>query len=252
MCCRFDIPDCHLHAVCQMKKAIAVTELVIIILAIGAGIGLLTFTRESAVKIGCQRDVDLCRSSFAFYKRLKGVVGVAGIPPRIDCVAVSPPNCGETVLKTEDKKETMHVIAENLRWCWHKTLGKDNTIGEDFAEVAILPRGGPIIGKEDDVDFCLVCSEFTPKIDITAAEWDGYLGTRKIPKSDVTYEEFLDPSGPEIWGKKYRDTSFAKGRTYYVVSVSAEETKGDGQVFIYIDPEINCGTEDPQVHYQLQ
>ncbi len=238
-----------------MKKAIAVTELMIILLAIAAGIGLLVLTKQTTEKTSCKQAVDLCRQSFLFFKRVKEKSGSLGIAPRIDCIAVSPPNCGQKQLKAdgsseERKRKTMFVIAENLRWCWHKTLGRDNTVGEDFGEAGFLPRWG----KEDDVDFCLVCSEFImpDDVSITKEEWNAYLSGQRIAGETGTYADFIQPVGDEIWGKRYRDIGFSAGQQYYVVSVSAEESRGDGQVYIYADREISCGDEDPQVHYQLK
>jgi hypothetical protein len=227
-----------------MKRAIAVTELVLILLAAGAGIGLLFFAQKGVGKVACVRDVELCENSYAFYQRWRAL-GYAGIAPRVDCIAISPPNCEEKVLKTGDKNKTMHIIAENLRHCWGKTLGRQNQMGEDFA-VNIFGKAGT------DVDFCLVCSEFVPKVSITPKEWNDYLDTRKVPDSQQTYEELIDPVGPTIWERwGYRDIGFTEGTKYYVVSVSAE-TIADGQVHIYIDPQVYCGPTAPQVHYQLR
>lgn len=231
-----------------MKRAIAVTELVIILIAAIAGIGLLMFTKQATEKAGCMRDVDLCKNSFAFFQRWRSL-GYAGVAPRLDCVAVSPPNCEEKELKTDDKQKTMHIIAENLRRCWEKTLGRQNKMGEDFA-INIFGKAGT------DVDFCLVCSEFVPKVDIALEEWNKYLDERKVPGSPQTYAQFIDPVGPIVWGNIYRDfgyrnTGFAAGTRYYVVSVSAE-TIGDGQVYVYIDREVYCGNKYPQIHYQLK
>lgn len=233
-----------------MKKAIAVTQLVIILLAIGAGVGLLFFSKKGVEKAGCRAEVETCRTSFQVFKRIKEEIA---IEPRVDCIAVSPPNCEEKELKTEDKTQTMHIIAENLRWCWYKTLGLKNTMGDAFGYHLYLLG---IITADDDVDFCLVCSEFTPNVDISVEEWNAFLDNRKIPNTQQTYEDYLDPIAPKVWEKSYRDIGFKKGQKYFVVSVSAEESEPADQagkeVYIYIAPEIYCGDADPQVHYQLR
>ncbi len=227
-----------------MKKAIAITELTILILAIVTGIGLLTFTKQITEKVDCQKDIDICKSTYAFFQRWR-VLGYAGMAPRMNCIAISPPNCKEKELETENKRETMHVIAENLRHCWSKTLGNENMMGEDFAYNLF-----GVAGK--DVDFCLVCSEFTPNVDISASEWNDYLKNKKIPKTNILYDDFITPVGEEIWSKKrYKDIGFKKGIRYYVVSVSAE-TIDNSEVYIYIDPKIDCGKTYPQIHYQLK
>ncbi len=227
-----------------MKKAIAVTELVIILLVAGAGIALLLYAGELKEKLGCKQDIELCRQSFQMFKRIKEKLPVA---PRIDCVATSPPNCEKTRFETTDKRQTMHTIAENLRWCWDKTLGATNTMGEDFA-AGFLGR----VAGQPDRDFCLVCSYFTPQIEISAKEWNDYLDTQNVPGRGQTYEEFLNPIDPVIWEQSYRDIAFTPGQTNNVVSVSAEGTKGDNQVFIYISTDITCGpSKEAQIHYQL-
>ena len=238
-----------------MKKAIAMTELVIILLAAVAGIGLLFFAKSGVSKVSCLEEVSLCKNSFLFYQKWR-LMKWAGIAPNLDCMAVSLPNCEQRDLKTSDKQETMHIIAENLRYCWDKTLGKQNTMGEDFA-VNIFG----VVGK--DIDFCMVCSEFTPNVDISASEWNQYLDSRNPSGNPATYSQIIQPSEPQLlWDGgtktyKYRDIDFKKGTRYYVVSVSAESSKGDGMVYIYIDPEVDCGklapqTHYPQIHYQLK
>ncbi len=229
-----------------MKRAIAITELTLILLALAAGIGLILFAKQGTQKVSCLEDVTLCKQSYSFFQRIKQKIPVG---PRVDCVAISPPNCDEKDLKTTDKQQTMHVIAENLRYCWDKTLGKDNTIGQDFAEWSYIWRAI----HEPDVDFCLVCSEFTPAVSISASEWSSYLASQTVPGSSTTYDQFLQPFGPEIFAKRYKDISFTAGTRYYVVDVSAEQSKGDKQNFLYIDPTISCGDSSwQQIHYQLQ
>ncbi len=234
-----------------MKKAMAVTAIVILILAVIAGIALLMYGKKGAEQTTCLAEVNMCKQSFVFYKTLKESVG--SITPKVDCIAVSPPNCEQRELKTEDKQQTMYIIAENLRHCWEKTLGSQNTMGEDFASVWFAPK----VKGVKDVDFCLVCSEFVPNVDITSAEWDHFLDTRNVPNTQTPYSALIKPSSDQlVWTTKaysYRGIGFSKGIKYYVVSVSAEESKGDGQVFIYISPDIDCGTtENQQVHYQLK
>jgi hypothetical protein len=229
-----------------MKQAIAVTELMIFILAILAGTGLLFFGKKTVEN--CQDEVELCRNSYATFQS-KMISAVA--KPRIDCLAVSPPNCNEKVLKTDDKEDTMFIIAENLRWCWYKTLEQKNKIGEDFG--TFLEAFGVRL-LTPDVDFCLVCSEFTPNVDVPASEWDAYLADKKIPRKGITYGQYISPA-LRVWGRVYngypQPTAFEKGTKYFVVSVSAEEEQ-DGLVGLYISPNIFCGTKDPQVHYQRQ
>lgn len=234
-----------------MKKAIAVTELTIIILAVAAGIGLIFLATKGAEKAGCMSDVTVCKQSLIAYKKIREVVGA--VPYKVDCVAISPPNCEEKELKAENKPMTMFIIAENLKYCWDKTLGRENTIGEDFATAWYAPK--PF--APTDVDFCLVCSEFIPKVDVPDADWTAYLENQKMPNSDMTYAKFVNPADPiSPWGQKYKDYgrpfAFEKGKKYYVVSVSAEATKGDKAVYIYIEPEVNCGSNNPIIHYQLK
>lgn len=239
-----------------MKKAIAVTELVIILLAIGAGIGLLLFSKKAFEKTDCLGKVNLCKSSYLFYKQIKAKAGSLAVPPKVDCTALSPPNCEEKELKATDKTQTMTIIAENLRYCWDKTLGMDNTIGVDFGEV--WGTRNMVIG-ERDVDFCLVCSEFTPNVDIETVEWNQFLDQHAIPDGSKTYEQLITPkSRITPWKQSYRDYStrfaFEKGKKYYVVSVDATETEDYTSipVYIYIDSQVYCGDKDPQVHYQLK
>lgn len=238
-----------------MKKAIAVTELTLILLAVVAGVGLIFLVRQSVEKVGCMSDVVICKNTYLTFKKIKEKAALLGIAPRLDCATISPPNCKETELKTENKQKTMHIIAENLRWCWDKTLGKQNTMGKDFAGYALIVG---LITVIKNVDFCLVCSEFKPNVDIPAAEWNDYLKNKKISRKEQTYAGLIDPVGQEIWKKRYQNydkpIAFEKGKKYYVVSVSAEATeptKEKNQAFIYIDSEIVCGDKRPQIHYQL-
>lgn len=232
-----------------MKKAIAVTELVIILLAAVSGIGLMFFMKSGASKAGCLEDVSICKNTFLLYQRWRSL-GWAGIAPRLDCVAVSPPNCEQKEIKTDKSTEAMYIIAENLRYCWDKTLGKENTMGEDFAKRLNIAA--------DDVDFCLVCSEFKTNVDISADEWNAYLDAKSPPGSQSTYSNLIQPSETTLkWSDKakplnYRNIGFTKGLKYYVVSVSAEDSKGDKKVYVYIDSSVDCGKKDPQIHYQLK
>jgi hypothetical protein len=239
-----------------MKKAIAMTELVLIILVVAGGIGLILFGKQASNKAECLEAVEVCKESNVLFKRIQEKIA---LELRVNCPAISPPNCNEQVLKGKDKKETMHIIAENLRWCWEKTLGRQNTMGKDFAQfLSVLGVG---LGVSDKVDFCLVCSEFVPQVDITAQEWDNYLDTNKVGKQ--TYAELINPVVPNVcfdrqdkpgcWG--YHDIGFKKGVRYYVVSVDAWESDSrtnqpEYPVRIYIDPEIYCGKIDPQIHYE--
>ncbi len=255
-----------------MKKAIAVTELTIIILAVAAGIGLILFATKGAQKAGCMTDVTVCKQSLVFFKKISdaiksksyGIIDISSAPS-VDCVAVSPPNCEEKELKPENVPMTMFIIAENLRYCWDKTNGRKNTIGTDFSNVNnywIKKVPGASLHwmwwvVKDNVDFCLVCSEFIPKVDIPDADWTNYLENQQMPNSDQTYAQFVNPLKPvSPWGQKYKEfgtpVAFEKGKKYYVVSVSAAETDPDKAAFIYIAPDVNCGDKDPIIHYQLK
>lgn len=227
-----------------MKKAFAITELMIMLLVIAGGIGLLFLTKEGAQKAGCMTDVELCRESYVFFSKLKEKLPVGS---KIDCPAISPPNCKEKELKVEGtpeekKQKTMFIIAENLRWCWHKTLGIENKMGEDWAKVfGVYAR---------DVDLCLPCSEFIPTVDISAADWDKYLQTQKIHGTEQTYAQFVNPPDT-VWNKDFWHHGFEKDKRYYVVSVSAERTKDDNKGRIYIDTDVYCGpSNDRQIPYQ--
>ena len=235
-----------------MKKAIAVTELMLILLSVAVGVGLLLLTKAGSEKAACMRDVELCRDSYALFS---GALKRA-IAARVDCVAISPPNCEKQVLEeegTEDEKQqkTMFIIAENLRWCWHKTLGNKNRMGNNWRTVMGIGT--------DDVDFCLVCSEFTPKVNIPADMWNKYLDTHKPSGEQRTYEQFIDPTEEQRKDWKtgwtapysYRDIGFTAGTKYFVVSAQPDN-EDDELVGIYITSTspIPCGTSDPKVHYQ--
>jgi len=225
--------------------------LVLMILAILAGIGMLLYATQTKERVDCLQDVEICRSTFGIFKTIKEEATVLGIAPKLDCRAVSPPNCEEHELKTTDKQQTMHVIAENLRWCWYKTFGRENTMGKDFAGFGIVMG---LIARPVHKDFCLVCSQFTPAVSITPQEWNDFLSTRRVPRTAKTYAEVINPVEDSIWNKKYKDIGFTAGTKQYVVSVSAENSKADvapHPAYLYIDSDLECGTAYPQIHYQL-
>jgi hypothetical protein len=228
-----------------MKRAIAVTELTVLLLALAAGFGLLWYTKEGADKAACARDITLCKESFVLFKKVQEK---AAIEPKINCRSVSPPNCDNKVLP-DDKQQAMFIIAENLRSCWEKTLGNQNTMGESLSYV--LPV--PVVGISNLYDFCMVCSEFEPSVDISAQEWGDYFNMRKVPKTQSTYAEYITPNKETVFGKGFNNVAFQKGKHYYVVSVSAEATfpYDIAPVGLYVDSELTCGEKKPQIHYQV-
>lgn len=233
-----------------MKRAIAVTELTILLLALAAGFGLLWYSKEGADKVACTRDITLCKQSFAL---LRNVQEKLTIEPKINCRAVSPPNCDNKVLP-EDKQQAMFIIAENLRSCWEKTLGNDNNVGRALSYYFSVPGAGGVV---ELFDYCLVCSEFEAQADISASEWSDYLLMRKVPKSSATYAEYITPNKETIFNKGFKNVGFQKGKHYYVVSVSAAATEGitfgvgKKPVGLYVDTELACGDKNPQIHYQV-
>jgi len=84
-------------------------------------------------------------------------------------------------------------VADELRDCWYKTGERNN-------------RMGYIVGLIDDkeIDFCIVCSEITPTVDLgtggeqgATAGIAGFLAAKTIrdgPGKDKRYKEYLDTS----------------------------------------------------------
>lgn len=234
--CRIELlfPLVDIHEGLAMKRAIAMTELVLILLAAFAGIGLIVLSKKGAEKQDCKGSIEMCRTS---YQLIKQVTQKLWLYPRVNCPAISLPNCQQRKLETDSKEQTLFTIAENLRWCWYKTNGNENTMGEDFAKCWGIPGC--------DINFCLVCSEFETKVDLSRQEIEDYLNTKAMPGEAIRYGQYLTPTSvdwPAGSGRSYL-TSIAKGKTYYVVSVSAE-TEGDKRVYLYIgQPPMYCGTD---------
>ena len=159
------------------RKAITEATLALLIIALITMGFLGVFVYNYGERQTCTQKIELCRTSMtilnAFIKAPWYLKKTSPLKPRIDCPICVPGSSDK--IKNEEQEKNLHEIAEHLRWCWYKTLGKDNFML--------------------DKKICTVCSEFTIKQQIEPAEFLNYLRTTKIktgPGAGKTYEEYLD------------------------------------------------------------
>lgn len=169
------------------RKGMAESALVGIVLTLVVG-GVLTIAVANYMGgQACASSVQRCRHSLQIFKTMKETPFVS-IPPRVDC-PITPP-CSFVKGLEGNKQQVLRGIAEHLRVCWDKTLGKDNTVGLDFKP---LFKSVPLT-PELNVGYCLACSEFSVPFLIKKDELVDFLKKETMSKSSKTYYDFLQTS----------------------------------------------------------
>lgn len=175
------------------KKGLAESALALLIIAI-ITIGFLgIFVYNYSQRQTCVQKVELCKMSISFINTFKKTTGhsLTGIVPKLDCPICVPGSSAE--IKNKKDGETMREIADHLRWCWYKTTGKYNSIGEDFGKFYAISK----TIAEKDLNVCIVCSEFKTETEISNSKLQKYLVDTKItnsPGQGKTYAQYLDMS----------------------------------------------------------
>lgn len=217
------------------KKAITQQELVLLIFVIAVAAvlagGVYIYIKQMKAGAG----IEGCRESILFQQEVAEETKET-IKPKIACPAPS------IDVKSKEKNEELRLIADQLKDCWYKSLGKANKMGYRWS--FLYP----------DWDVCLVCSEFALNQDIAPSELIDFLDIAKPKGSELTYREFLEDaswgwdkvlrSSPSssaalegIWGKtpiaiieanadKLTDTVLYKStpeteKKYYVIALNA-------------------------------
>ncbi|MBI4141616.1 hypothetical protein HY484_01685 [Candidatus Woesearchaeota archaeon] len=164
-------------------RAITEATLALLIIAIITMGFLAIFVYNYGERQTCTQKIELCRTSMTLLNTFRKIYGQAFLSePKIDC-PICVPGSSDTI-KTEKQEEAIHEVAEHLRWCWYKTLGNDNKMGN----VGWAPHL-----KEKKI--CIVCSEFSTNQDINQAQLLQYLQKTKIrtgPGAGKTYETYLN------------------------------------------------------------
>ena len=170
----------------KQTKGLAESALALLIIAIITMGSLGVFVYKYSQRQTCMEKVELCRTSISFNSAYKKALGkgqaFSPVEPKIDCPICVPDSSSE--IKDQKEDEAMREIANHLRWCWHKTTGKDNLIGKKTVE---------------GFRFCLVCSEFTIDIPINGQKFLNFLHDTKItngPGAGSKYAQYLDTN----WG----------------------------------------------------
>ncbi|MBI4141226.1 hypothetical protein HY485_05310 [Candidatus Woesearchaeota archaeon] len=130
----------------------------------------------------CTQKIELCRTSMTILNAFRRISFQAFMSePKIDCPICVPGSSDK--ITTEKPEESMHEIAEHLRSCWYKTLGKNNHLAENT-----------FLGFYFRQKLCMVCSEFVTNQDIKPQKFMTYLQTTKIKTgagAGKTYAEYL-------------------------------------------------------------
>ncbi|GEM_PF-5437961 len=175
----------------KAKKGLAESALALLIIAL-ITIGFLgIFVYDYSQRQTCVQKVELCKMSISFLNTFKKATGhsLVAVTPKLDCPICVPDSSFE--IKNKKEEQTLHEIADHLRWCWYKTTGKDNTIGEDFGKFYAISK----TIAEKDLNVCIVCSEFKTNIEISNSKLQKYLAETKItntPGQGKTYAQYLD------------------------------------------------------------
>ncbi len=250
-----------------LKKGMAESTLaVLIITLISIGfIGL--FVYNYTERQSCTSKVELCRSSSFLISQAKKATAGFLSPERIiklDCPICVPGSSEE--IKSLDKKTVLREIAEHLRYCWYKTNGRNNRVGE-----ALL--GGTSV--------CLVCSEFKLSQDISRQDLLDFLKKAKIGAGvdkSKTYAQYLgsnsfvrlneffsDYYNNKDWEKFFKkttmyvplsdETQFIKNKNYQVIAFNRFFTSDRNVNNIFVidvdalrHPYLECGV----YHYQKE
>ncbi len=141
------------------KKAMTMKMIVMLIIALLAGLILMITAAQIAFKSREKADTEICRFSVVLNSKIRdGTYSVVENTP-IECIA--------TEYEAEDDFnifQDMNMIAEQLDNCWYKT---------GAGELEVFGREG---GGEQN--HCLVCSEFFTKNDIKLDELKVAIETR--------------------------------------------------------------------------
>lgn len=168
------------------RKAITEATLALLIISI-ITMGFLTvFVYNYGERQTCTQKVELCRTSMSLLNTYTQAPltkkAITPIIPKIDC-PICVPGSSEKI-QNEDQEKNLHEIAEHLRWCWHKTLGRNNKIAQNTLLKIYFSQ-----------KLCVVCSEFTVDKDVKPQELINYLQKTKIkigPGAGKNYAQYLD------------------------------------------------------------
>lgn len=176
----------------MMKKGIAESALALLILAVVTAVVLGMFVYNYREAQDCREKVELCHLSMELLSLFKekggSASGVLPFEPKIDCPMCVPGSSND--IKGISEEQTMQEIADHLRWCWYKTLGKENKIGRNQALIFLFEK-----------KICTVCSQFKTDKEISSKRFLEYIKRTKIvnsPGKGKTYETYLE----SLWGTK--------------------------------------------------
>lgn len=210
-----------------MKKKRGMAEstlavLIITIICIGF-VGL--FINNYMARQSCVQKVELCKASSFLISGAKKASWGALSPAKLDCPVCVPGSSGD--IKSVNKKEVLKQIAEHLRYCWYKSGGKNNRVGE------------ALFGSSS---VCLVCSEFKLSNDVSRVDLLDFLSKTKINSGagqGKTYAEYLNGGFVNLnaffsdlygfdWEKQFKNTvmyvpigdefQFVKNQNYQVIA----------------------------------
>jgi hypothetical protein len=180
------------------RKGMAMSTLVILIIFVVIMLILLNFIIRYRAAQSESSNLELCRVSILNFQSLKRETGGVLGAPAFDCKVL------DDVIKTKDKQRAMREVADHMRWCWYKSLGRDNRVGAEAWLGLDFLKG--------DVDWCLVCSGFTlapGTPEFTPAEVTEFLKTQKVTRGGETYASIIKPcwewQGDTAWDRVFVD-----------------------------------------------
>lgn len=190
------------------RGVIAPEFLVKMIIAIAVIVVIFAIASKVGERISSSDDVLQCkRSMITMSLIVKGALGIVD----------APINCPAVIEKTSVKNnvEGYQTIAEHLRSCWDKSLGKDNPV----VNYRWSLNPADLATWNSFNTFCMVCSEFTVDDTVTelndnnkvisgisTAKINDYLKVTPIPNTDTKYFDFLDTSLKEKLSSFFRSS----------------------------------------------
>jgi hypothetical protein len=170
------------------KKGLSETEWAILILAAVILIALLSIIPNFSKSANRKIDEDVCTQSIAFHSGIKDFSeGFA--ETGINCPVVSEE------IDAQSYEEVYDTIAQDLKRCWSKTLGRKNRLWKS-----------DWLSFDDDI--CIVCSSFSVKKNkyitenINTLEIADHLN-RNDPQSKLPYTQILDTDWYGNYNRQY-------------------------------------------------
>ena len=206
------------------KKAISPEMMVILLVFVIGAIILLLFSSALAGQLKENADVETCRLSVlaqAQTKTLGKSIVSLDCPRRNikifnDRVEINEKKSKKYEFKKLTEEEVNHILAEELRLCWYKMAEGNRDV---FEQSYIF---------ETEFNTCLICVEIEFDNKMKGNSYSGlldYLKSRKIPKEDKSYFDYLTKAQSDFYLGYIPWTQW--NPWFYGTSIKVTDTKID-------------------------